>query len=482
MKALTQSCFPGLVRPTPKIIQFGEGNFLRAFFDWQIDIINETLGEDWGVTVVRPIAGGVPFSLNDQDGLYHAVTRGVDKDGKPTVDMRLVKSVLGEISAYDDYAGYLALAHNPEYRVIVSNTTEAGIVFDEKCKFDDKPPATFPAKLTRLLWERFTACKGDVAQGFQIFPCELIDDNAGNLKRCVEQYIAAWKLDAAFADWVAKAVSFYNTLVDRIVPGFPREEADALYAELGVTDRFLVAAERFYLFVIERKPGQPALLIPFEKAGLEVIVTEDIKPYKERKVAILNGGHTSLAPLALLSGVETVGDALNDPALRGFLAGLFKEEIMPYISLPPKESEAFAAEVLRRFENPFIRHLWYDISLNSIAKFKARVLPRMLACHAKTGKAPRHMSLALAAWLLFYLGKHPHAAKFPPRDSDDVLQTVGKLAAIADPAAQVDAFLLEKSFWDDAFSSRELRAGVLAAYKELLAVGGNPAALLKVPA
>ncbi len=479
MKALTQACFPGLARPTPRIIQFGEGNFLRAFFDWQIDIVNEVLKEDWGVTVVRPIAGGVPFSLNDQDGLYHAVTRGVGKDGKPGVDKRLVKSVLKEISAYDDYAGFLALAHNPDYRVIVSNTTEAGIVFDEKCKFDDKPPATYPAKLTRLLWERFTACKGDVAQGFQIFPCELIDDNAGALKTCVGQYIAAWKLDPAFADWVGKAVSFYNTLVDRIVPGFPRDEADALYAELGVTDRFLVAAERFYLFVIERKPGQPALLIPLEKAGLDVIVTEDIKPYKERKVAILNGGHTALAPLALLSGVETVGEALNDATLRGFLSGLFKDEIMPYISLPPNESEAFAAEVLRRFENPFIRHLWYDISLNSIAKFKARVLPRMLACFAKTGKAPRHMCLALAAWLLFYLGKHPHAAKFPPRDSDDILNKIKELSGIENADALVDAFLLEKSFWDDAFAAKELRAGVAAAYKDLVAANSKPMALLK---
>ena len=473
MIELSKALYPDISRPTPKIIQFGEGNFLRAFFDWQIDLVNDLPSESWGVTVVRPIPGGVPFSLNEQDGLYHAVIRGVGPDGKAAVDIRLVKSILDEISVAENYEAFLALAHNPDYQVIVSNTTEAGIVFDEKCGFDDKPPSSFPAKLTRLLWERFKACNGDATGGFQILPCELIDDNAGALKRCVEQYIALWKLDPAFKSWVEKAVFFYNTLVDRIVPGFPRDEADKLYAELGMIDRFLVAAERFYLFVIERKPGQPALLIPFEKAGLEVIVTEDIRPYKERKVAILNGGHTALAPLALLGGVETVGEAMKNDELRRYLDELFKDEIMPYISLPPKESEAFAAEVLRRFENPFIRHLWYDISLNSIAKFKARVLPRMLACFDKTRKAPRHMCLSLAAWLLFYLGRHPHAAKFPPRDSDDVLATMKKLAAIIDPDELVDAFLLEKTFWDDAFSSDELRTGVKAAYKELVAVNGN---------
>lgn len=478
MKELSAALYPELSRPTPKIIQFGEGNFLRAFFDWQIDQINDLPGENWGITVVRPIPGGVPFSLNEQDGLYHAVIRGVGPDGNAAVDIRLVKSVVNEIAISENYEAFLALAHDLEYRIIVSNTTEAGIVFDEKCGLNDTPPSSFPAKLTRLLWERFKACHGDVRNGFQILPCELIDDNAGALKRCVEQYCALWQLEPAFKDWVGKAVSFYNTLVDRIVPGFPRDETDKLYAELGVVDRFLVAAERFYLFVIERKPGQPALLIPFEKAGLEVVVTEDIRPYKERKVAILNGGHTALAPLALLGGVETVGEAMKSDELRRYLNELFKNEIMPYISLPPKESAAFAAEVLRRFENPFIRHLWYDISLNSIAKFKARVLPRMLACYDRTKEAPPHMCLSLAAWLLFYLGRHPYAAQFPPRDSDEVLATMKKLAALTDPDELVDAFLGEKTFWDDAFSSAELRSGVKAAYKRLIAANGNSLSLL----
>lgn len=467
MTRLDASFLKGRPRPTPRIVQFGEGNFLRAFFDWKVDRLNEKRGGDWGVIVVRPIQGGFPASLNEQDGVYTTMIRGVDEKGNEVSEPRLVACVRKEIPAYGDWQGVLALARDPNIRMVVSNTTEAGISYDPASRFDDLPPASFPAKLTRFLFERWSTGGKDKAKGFQVMPCELIDHNADELKKCILRHAADWKLDAGFVKWIDAANDFYATLVDRIVPGYPKQEAADLEKTLGYEDKFLVAAELFHLLVVERKPGMPPLDLPLDGNDEGTVIAPDAGPYKERKVAILNGSHTGLCPLSMIAGVETVGEAVRDAAAATFIDRLLEEEVLPFLSLPRAELEAFAAAVLRRFSNPYIRHLWHDISLNGISKYKTRNLPRLQAYLAKNGQPPRLMTLSLAAWAVFYLGRYPGAEKFKPRDSADVLKVFEKLAAIGDVDAMVAAYLGETSFWGESLDEPRLRKAVADAIRIL---------------
>lgn len=464
MPRLDASFLDGRARPTPRIVQFGEGNFLRAFFDWKVDRLNEAAGGDWGVVVVRPIDGGVPFSLNEQDGVYTTVIRGMDENGNEVSEPRRIASLVKEIPAYGDWDGVLALARDTNIVLVVSNTTEAGIAYDPACKPDDAPPATFPAKVTRFLWERWTQCGKAEAPGIQFMPCELIDHNADELRACILKYAAAWNLGADFTAWIESACAFYNTLVDRIVTGYPRAEVDTLQAEFGYEDKFMVAAELFHLLVIERKDGVPPFVLPLAEHDSGTIVVPDAGPYKERKVGILNGSHTGLCPLAMLAGVETVSETVKDAAVAKFVDGMLEEEVLPFLSLPKAELEEFAASVLRRFANPFIRHLWYDISLNGIAKFNTRNLPRLQAYMEKNGQPPKRMSLSLAAWLAFYLGKFEGAATLKPRDSEDVLAIFERIGGLADVDAMVSAFLGEKAFWTRSIDDPKLHAAVVSAY------------------
>ena len=465
MKRLDASFLKGRKRPTPRIVQFGEGNFLRAFFGWKVDRLNEKLDGDWGIVVVRPIDGGVPMSLNEQDGVYTVLPRGTDGNGNEVAEPRLVACLRKEIPAYGDWNGVLALARDVNFELIVSNTTEAGIAYDPACAFDDAPPATFPAKVTRFLWERWSACGKADAPGFQLMPCELIDHNADELRKCILRYAADWKLDAGFTAWVESKCAFYNTLVDRIVTGFPRAEIDGIQAELGYQDSFVVTTELFHLLVVERREGVPPFCLPLGEHDEGTIIAPSADPYKERKVGVLNGAHTGLCSLSLLAGVETVKEAVADANVKRYVDGLIEEEVMPYLSLPRAELEEFAASVLNRFANPFIRHLWYDISLNGISKFKTRNLPRLMAAYRKTGTPPKRMTLSLAAWAAFYLGRFAAAESYPPRDSDDVLGTFKRLGAAADPEALIAAYLGEASFWGESIDDPTLRAATLAAFR-----------------
>lgn len=413
MKTLNRQDFPGAQYPD-RIIQFGEGNFLRAFVDWQIDLLNEHTDLNAGVVIVRPIASDFPPSLSTQDGLYTTIIRGLNEQGEAVSDARLIRSVNREISAYTDYDAFLKLAHNPDMRFVFSNTTEAGISYHAGDKFDDAPAVSYPAKLTRLLFERYTHFNGAADKGWIIVPCELIDYNGEALHELVLRYAKEWALPVEFVAWLNESNAFCSTLVDRIVTGYPRDEAAAIEAELGYKDSFLDTAEHFYLFVIQ---GQKSLAseLRLDKLPLNVLIVDDIKPYKERKVAILNGAHTALVPVAYQAGLDTVGEAMNDADICAFVEKAIYEEIIPVLDLPRDELESFASAVTGRFRNPYIKHQLLSIALNGMTKFRTRILPQLLAGQKATGKLPARLTFALAALIAFYRAERNGEA-YPVQD------------------------------------------------------------------
>jgi len=398
---------PTLRRSAPyalpiKFLQFGQGNFMRGFFDWQVDLLNERSGLDAGVVVVRPRGGSGSPLLDVQDGLFTTVVRGLDESGTPVSTCRTISCVQREINPASMYGDYLALAQLPELRFIVSNTTEAGIATNHSDAFDDAPPSTFPAKLTRLLFERYRHFDGSADKGLVLLPCELIEQNGPALKAAVLHFARLWQLDAGFAGWLEDSCTFCSTLVDRIVTGYP-ENAAAIEAELGYSDQFMVAAEHYYLFVIEG-PASLAEELKLAGANLNIKLVDDITPYKKRKVGILNGGHTALVPVALLAGLETVGQAVNDEQVGAWLADTLNQEIIPALPLPQDELQQFARDVLLRFRNPYIQHRLASIALNSWSKFAARIAPQLLRYVDLRGQLPARLVLALAATMRLYRG------------------------------------------------------------------------------
>ena len=383
-----------------RVLQFGEGNFLRAFVDYFIDVANEKCGFGTKVVLCQPIAPGLAKMINEQDGLYTLYLRGFE-NGQKVNDKRIISAVSRCLNPYEDYAALLECAHNPDLRYLASNTTEAGIVYDPACKFDDEPPASFPAKLTRFLYERFEAFGSEKGKGFVILSCELIDNNGKELKKCVHQYIEQWGLSEEFAKWVDEENLFCSTLVDRIVTGYPRAEAAALNEENGYEDNLLDTGEVFGFWVIEG-PDWLADELPFKKAGLPVLVTADHTPYKKRKVRILNGAHTSMVLAAYLAGQNIVRSCMQDEVIKGFMDATVYEEIIPTLTLPKDELESFAHAVGERFNNPFIDHALLAIALNSTAKWKARCLPSLKGYVEKFGKLPRRLAFSLAAYIAFY--------------------------------------------------------------------------------
>lgn len=383
---------------TERIIQFGEGNFLRGFADYFIHKLNEKGLFDGSVVIVQPIAKGLTDTINAQKGEYNLYLRGI-QDRKEVCEHTKIQSVSRAINPYEDFDAYLSLAGDPNFRFIISNTTEAGIAYDDSCEITDAPPSSFPAKLTVLLNERFK--KG--LKGFIILSCELIDHNGDELKKCVLKYADKWNLGEDFKKWLVEENSFCNTLVDRIVTGYPREEAEKLCEELGYEDKLLDTAEIFHLWVIE---GHFEDELPLQKAGFNVVWTDDVTPYKKRKVRILNGGHTSMVTGALLSGLETVGQCVNDEVVGNFLKKCLFTEIVPTLG-GSAEDENFANAVLERFANPYIKHMLRSIALNSVSKFSVRVLPTILEYKEQQGEYPLSLTMALAALIEFYKTDKP---------------------------------------------------------------------------
>ena len=375
------------------IIQFGEGGFLRSFADVFVHQMNEKGVYDGKVVVVQPIAKGLIPVLNEQKGVYHQFLRGVE-NGTVVNECIKVTSISRGVDPYTEYGEYLKLAHNPDMHVIISNTTEAGIEYLGTEGFDDAPPKSFPAKLTRLLYERFSAG----LPGFLILSCELIDNNGKELLACVLKYAKLWELSEDFVSWLQTENHFCNTLVDRICTGYPKDEAEELTAFLGEEDKLMNTAEIFHLWVIE---GDFEKEFPLNAAGVNVIWTPDVTPYKKRKVRILNGAHTSMVLAARLYGLSTVKECLDNKRVRAFLDKTLSEEIIPTLG-STEEDITFGKAVLDRFANPFVKHQLLSIALNSVSKFKARVLPTLLEYYEKNGVLPKCMTFSLAALIAFY--------------------------------------------------------------------------------
>lgn len=419
MQTLNRQNFPGRQHPD-KIIQFGEGNFLRAFVDWQIDLLNEKTDLDAGIVVIRPIDTDFPPSLSTQDGLYTTIIRGLNEQGETVRETRLIRSVNREINIYQQFDEYIALAYDENIQLVFSNTTEAGISFNLDDKLDDKPPASYPAKLTRLLYERFTHFNGSADKGWVLLPCELIDYNGDALRELVLRYAQLWQLPQAFITWIEENNTFCSTLVDRIVTGYPRNEVDELQKELGYQDSFLDTAEYFYLFVIQG-PRSLEKTLYLDKLDLNILIVDDIKPYKERKVAILNGAHTAMVPVAYLAGLDYVGQAMDDADVSRFVEQTIFDEIVPVLSLPKDELASFARSVINRFRNPFIQHQLLSISLNGMTKYRTRILPQLVEYQQQYSKLPINLTFALAALIAFYQGKR--GDEVTPLQDDEIWLT-----------------------------------------------------------
>ena len=403
MKALNKETAPKVQRPE-RIIQFGEGNFLRAFVDWIIYNMNEKTDFNSSVVVVQPIDKGMVDMLNAQDDLYHVNLQGLDK-GEVVNSLTMIDVISRALNPYTQNDEFMKLAEQPEMRFVISNTTEAGIAFDPSCKLDDAPASSYPGKLTQLLYHRFKTFNGDKTKGLIIFPCELIFLNGHKLKETIYQYIDLWNLGNEFKTWFEEACGVYATLVDRIVPGRIRdaEEVKALDAKNGYEDPLTDVGEVFGVWVIE---GDEKLndVLPFKKAGLmdKVFVTPDMSPYKKRKVRILNGAHTGFVLGAYLAGEDIVRDCMNDEVIKGFMNKMLYDEVIPTLPLDKDDLLKFAAAVSDRFNNPFVNHELMSISLNSTSKWKARNMPSFLEYIKEEGRLPECLTMSLAAYIAFY--------------------------------------------------------------------------------
>lgn len=401
METINDKMAPGVQRPV-KVVQFGEGNFLRAFVDYMIDIANEQGKFDGSIVLVKPIEFGTLDKFRQQDCRYTVSLRGV-VDGEPAILDRKITSVSDVVAACEEYDRFMALAEIDTLRFVVSNTTEAGIVYDETDRFELEPPKTFPGKLTKFLYHRYETFRGDPEKGLIMLPVELIDDNGIQLCRCVNQLIDLWGLGDGFKNWVKDACVFTATLVDRIVSGYPRDNEQAEWERLGYVDRLMVTGEPFALWVIESQKDISKEL-PLPEAGLPVIFTDNHKPYKQRKVRILNGAHTSFVLASYLMGNDLVKGSMDDADVRNFMNHTLYDEVIPTLTLPKEELESFAAEVVSRFNNPYVKHALLSISLNSVSKWRARCMPSLLGYAEKYGKLPQRLTFSIAALMAFYTG------------------------------------------------------------------------------
>lgn len=445
MKTLNKETAQKTIRPE-KVIQFGEGNFLRAFVDWIIFNMNEKTDFNGSVVVVQPIEKGMIDMLNGQDCLYHVNLQGLD-NGEPVNSLTKIDVISRALNAYTQNEEFMHLAEQPEIRFVISNTTEAGIAFDPTCKFTDKPASSYPGKLTQLLYHRYEYFKGDMSKGLIVFPCELIFLNGHKLKECILQYIDLWNLGEDFKNWFLNACGVYATLVDRIVPGFPRKEIDDIKAKLGYDDNMVVQGEFFHLWVIEA-PAEIANEFPADKAGLNVLFVPSEEPYHERKVTLLNGPHTVLSPVAYLSGVNIVRDACQHPIIGKYINKVMFDELMETLNLPKEELQKFANDVLERFVNPFVDHQVTSIMLNSFPKYETRDLPGLKTYLARKGELPKGLVLGLAAIITYYKGGvREDGAEIVPNDAPEIMELLNNLWATGNTRSVAEGVLAEESIW-----------------------------------
>ncbi len=386
-----------------KIMQFGEGNFLRAFVEWILQDLNDKGAIEASVAVVQPMPFGRVKELADQDGLYTLRLEGID-NGENVRKSQIIDVIGDCINPFTEYEKYLKYGESEDLQVIISNTTEAGIAVDASDTDFSKCPKSFPGKLLALLKRRYDRFKGDMNKGLAIIPCELIDDNGDELYRCLTELAKINKMDEKFIKWMQTANHFTSTLVDRIVPGYPKNEIEEIQKQTGYIDNNVVKGEIFHLWVLKKEPFVQKVL-PADKTGLNVIFADDIHPYKQRKVKILNGSHTALVPVAYLCGIDTVGEAMNDKTIGKFVKDFIFGEVNPTIDLPADQMTAFANSVIERYKNPYIRHELMSIALNSTTKFRTRLLPTLLDYVKIKGKLPQHLLFSLASLIAFHKGK-----------------------------------------------------------------------------
>ena len=443
----------GKVERPVKVLQFGEGNFLRAFVDYMIDIANEQGKFNGDIVLVKPIEFGNLDRFHEQECQYTVQLRGI-VDGEAKRINRVVTSVADAVDAYGEYEKYAAYAKLDTLRFIVSNTTEAGIVYDETDRMEFNPPKTYPGKLTKFLYERYKHFNGAADKGLVMLPVELIDDNGIHLKECVLKFAKLWNLEDGFVSWLNDACVFTSTLVDRIVTGYPRDEAEELCKEFGYQDNLIVTGEPFALWVIE-SAKDISKEFPLPDAGLPVIFTDNQKPYKQRKVRILNGAHTSFVLASYLCGNDIVLESMKDELILKYIKATIFDEVIPTLTLPKQDLIDFAEAVLTRFNNPYVKHAHLSISLNSVSKWRARCMPSFLEYIEKEGKLPTHLTFSLAALMAFYTGTeirdkaligHRDGQEYNIMDDADALEFFAANSS-KEPAEYAHAVLSNENFW-----------------------------------
>jgi len=457
LKALNARTAPKSSAPE-RIIQFGEGNFLRCFVDWIIYHMNQRTDFNSSVVVVQPIERGMVDWLNGQDCLYHVNLQG-RLAGKAVNSLERIDCISRALNPYSQNNAFMALADQPEIRFVISNTTEAGIAFDDTCKFTDAPASSYPGKLTQLLYRRFKTFKGDRTKGLIIMPCELIFLNGHKLKECIYQYIELWKDDFGkdyekFKDWFTRYCYVCATLVDRIVPGFPRKEIADIQKKVCYADNLVVQGEAFHLWVIEKPENMSIAALrkefPAERAGLHVLIAPSEKPYHERKVTLLNGPHTVLSPVAYLSGINIVRDACNHSIVGKYIHKVQFEELMQTLNLPMDELKKFATDVLERFNNPYVDHQVTSIMLNSFPKYEIRDLPGVKTYLERKGELPRGLVFGLAAIITYYKGgTRADGAPIEPNDAPEIVEHLKNLWATGDTRKVAEGVLAADFIWHE---------------------------------
>lgn len=469
MESLNRATAPAAVAYPERILQFGEGNFLRAFVDWIVYNMNKKLDFNAGVVVVQPIPNGMVDMLNDQDGLYHLNLQGINH-GETIDSLELIDVITRGLNPYTRFDEYLKLAENPEMRFVVSNTTEAGITFDPSCQLTDQPASSYPGKLTQLLYHRFTTFQGDPSKGWLIFPCELIFHNGTELNAAILRYIEHWNLGSEFENWYKTACGVFSTLVDRIVPGYPKDSIGSILDRTQLEDKLVVQAEIFHLWVIEA-PEWVEKEFPASKAGLNVLFVPSEKPYHDRKVTLLNGPHSALAPVAYLAGLNTVRESVEHEIVGRFVDQVVFDELLKTLDLPETELRKFANDVLDRFRNPFVKHFVTSIMLNAFPKFKTRDIPGLKIYNQRFGKLPKGLVLGLAAIITYYKGgTRADGAPIVPNDDVTIVQLLSDLWATGSVEKVVKGVLGAEFIWGEDLNEiaglAELLAELLTSIQE----------------
>ncbi|KQT25774.1 altronate oxidoreductase [Chryseobacterium sp. Leaf405] len=448
-----------------KIVQFGGGNFMRGFTDYVIDKMNKEAGFNAGIVNLQATPNGSIQKMEDQDNLYTLFNRGIKK-GEIIDQKQIISAIQKSVNPYANYDEFLALAKEEELEFIFSNTTETGIAYDETETSYEGPHKNFPAKVAVLLHERFKHFNGAADKGLRIIPCELIEDNAFALRNIILKYAQLWNLEEEFVQWIEQSNYFHNTLVDRIVPGYPKDDAESYEDQLDYEDHNMVVSETFLLFVIQ-DAGNLNERIPFNKINEQILVVDDIQPYRLRKVRILNGGHTLMLAPAILAGKELVKEAIDDQFIGNFLTESIFNEVNQTLGLDETELKDFAEEVFDRFRNPFIKHHLASIALYFVSKFKVRVLPSLLQYVETNNKLPLNLTFSLASLIRFYQGSYGEKS-LPLNDEAPIVTKFKEIWANEDYETVAELALSETSFWNTDLTRVEgLKAAVVKALYEI---------------